>query len=201
MSGAYPAELPLAPVVSQKLFCAVELTGQPIGKGRPRFTRSKSGRPLVYTPAETRAYERDLAWAAKLSMGAREPTRLPVAIDVSAYLEIPSSWSRAKRESALAGTLLPSSVMKSRRLMCCPQPRTTPYHTVVGGAELCITANFRGQCRSDRSQIYCALIPAAFMVGHHLSISDFCKAPSASGVCCSIDGSSSASSVNRLRTA
>src|SRR5262249_37399200 len=107
MSGAYPAELPLAPVVSQKLFCAIELTGQPIGKGRPRFTRTKSGRPLVYTPTETRSYERDLAWAAKLAMGTREPTTVPVAIDVSAYLEIPSSWSRAKRESALAGTLLP----------------------------------------------------------------------------------------------
>src|SRR5262249_30679749 len=49
-----------------------------------------------------------LAWAAKLAMGSRQPTRLPVAIDVSAYLEIPGSWSRAKREAALAGTLLPT---------------------------------------------------------------------------------------------
>jgi hypothetical protein len=62
----------------------------------------------VYTPAETRRYERDLAWAAKLVMGARGPTRLPTAITVLAYLEIPSSWSRAKREAALAGTLLPT---------------------------------------------------------------------------------------------
>jgi Holliday junction resolvase RusA-like endonuclease len=109
MIEAARAELPGSnPVISPKLFCAIELTGQPIGKGRPRFTRTKSGRPIVYTPAETRAYERDLAWAAKLAMGAREPTRLPVALSVEAYLELPSSWNRAKREAALAGTLLPT---------------------------------------------------------------------------------------------
>ena len=100
--------LRLEPIVSPKLFCAVELTGQPIGKGRPRFTRTKRGRPLVYTPTETRSYERDLAWAAKLAMGSRIPTRLPVALSLEAYLEIPSSWPRAKREAALESTLLPT---------------------------------------------------------------------------------------------
>jgi len=105
---ACDAELPLEPVLSPKLFCAIELTGPTVGKGRPRFTRTKSGRPLVYTPAETRSYERDLAWAAKLAMGARDPSRLPVALSLEAYLEIPSSWSRAKREAALTGTLLPT---------------------------------------------------------------------------------------------
>ena len=35
----------------------------------------------------------------------------------------------------------PSSVMNSRRLMCFPHPRIAPYHTVLGKAALCITAN------------------------------------------------------------
>src|SRR5260370_42642408 len=84
MGAARSAELPLEPVISPRLFCAIELTGQPIGKGRPRF-----GKCRVYTPAETRSYERDLAWAAKLAMGSRQPTRLPTAVTVQAYLEIP----------------------------------------------------------------------------------------------------------------
>jgi len=46
--GAQRAELPLEPVVSPKLFCAIELTGQPIGKGRPRFTRNQHKLPAVY---------------------------------------------------------------------------------------------------------------------------------------------------------
>src|SRR5262249_42283631 len=111
LMGAHHAELPLAatPVLSPRFFCAIELTGQPIGKGRPRFTRTKSGRPLVYTPAETRSYERDLAWAAKLAMGTREPTTQPTAITVEAGTwKSPADWSRAKREAALAGTLLPT---------------------------------------------------------------------------------------------
>ena len=41
-------------------------------------------------------------------MGAREPTTQPTAITVAAYLEIPTSWNQAKREAALAGTLLPT---------------------------------------------------------------------------------------------
>jgi len=77
-------------------------------RGRRERRRAAANRAsLVYTDAQTRAYERDLAWASKLAMGSREPTRLPVAIDVSAHLEIPSSWSRVKRDAALAGTLLP----------------------------------------------------------------------------------------------
>src|SRR6185503_4775730 len=45
-----------------------------------------------------------------------------------------------------------------------------------------------------------ALIPAALMIGHHLSISAFWNAPSASGVSCSRGKMSWLSSINRLRT-
>ena len=41
---------------------------------------------------------------------------------------------------------------------------------------------------------------AALIIGHHFSISDFCNAPRASGVCCSRDGISCTSSVSRART-
>ena len=63
-------------------------------RGRRERRRAAANRAsLVYTDAQTRAYERDLAWASKLAMGS--------------HLEIPSSWSRVKRDAALAGTLLP----------------------------------------------------------------------------------------------
>lgn len=39
----------------------VELPGQPVPKGRPRFGRTRKGRPVVYTPPRTARWERDVA--------------------------------------------------------------------------------------------------------------------------------------------
>jgi hypothetical protein len=48
--------------------------------------------------------------------------------------------------SGHAMTALLASVMNSRRLMCSPQPRVSPYHIVLGEGALCITANLGGRC-------------------------------------------------------
>ena len=90
----------------------VELPGEPRGKGRPRsrIARGKAGQQFVavYTDAQTRAYEKALAWAGKAAMGARQPLAGPLAVAVQAVMGVPASWSRPKRDMALAGVLRPT---------------------------------------------------------------------------------------------
>jgi Holliday junction resolvase RusA-like endonuclease len=90
----------------------VELPGEPRGKGRPRsrIARGKAGQQFVavYTDAETRAYEKALAWAGKAAMGPREPLLGPLAVAVEAVMGVPASWSRPKRNKALAGIVRPT---------------------------------------------------------------------------------------------
>ena len=88
----------------------VELPGEPRGKGRPRsrIAGSKVGGQqfvAVYTDAKTRAYEKALAWAGKAAMGPRKPLLGPLAVTVEAVFGVPRSWSRPKRDGALAGVL------------------------------------------------------------------------------------------------
>jgi Holliday junction resolvase RusA-like endonuclease len=87
----------------------VELPGEPRGKGRPRsrIARGKAGQQFVavYTDVQTRAYEKALAWAGKIAMGSRKPLSGPLAVTVEAVFGVPASWSRPKRDSALAGVL------------------------------------------------------------------------------------------------
>jgi len=77
----------------------VILSGQPIGKGRPRFTRQ--GR--TYTPTKTKEYEQKLKAAAIEAMKDqdREPTELPCRVQILAQFEIPKSWPKYKKNAAL----------------------------------------------------------------------------------------------------
>ena len=73
----------------------LEITGQPIGKGRPRFT--KAGH--TYTPQKTKEYERRIhaaAWAA-MAKHDIEQTDRPVSLEIIAFMDIPKSWSKLKR--------------------------------------------------------------------------------------------------------
>ena len=74
------------------------MNGQPIGKGRPRFTRM--GR--VYTPEKTRKYEMRLAAVASDYMVSHglEVTSKPCSVLIKAQFEIPKSWTKAKKEAA-----------------------------------------------------------------------------------------------------
>lgn len=62
--------------------------GDPIAKGRARVGRNKkTGRPVVFTPKETRAYEKrvkQLAWAA-MREARLQPEEGPVQLSVRAY--------------------------------------------------------------------------------------------------------------------
>ena len=76
----------------------------PRGKGRPRFVKA-SGR--TYTPEQTASYEAVIRHEAALEMRGAEPVEGPLAIAVTAVLPIPASWSRKKREAAIAGDVWP----------------------------------------------------------------------------------------------
>lgn len=79
--------------------------GTPRGKGRPRLT-TRGGFPRAYTDEKTRAYEQEIALAAKQA-GAK-PLECPCSVAVTAVLPIPQSWSKKRREEALRGLLVPT---------------------------------------------------------------------------------------------
>lgn len=82
------------------------IDGVPVPKGRPRFT--KAG--VAYTPAKTRAYEKQAAIIADIGMRANGLKRFecPVTVMATAYLPIPKSMTKKDRAAALSGTLLPA---------------------------------------------------------------------------------------------
>jgi Holliday junction resolvase RusA-like endonuclease len=84
----------------------IEVSGQPIGKGRPRFT--KVGH--TYTPQKTKEYERRIHAAAWAEMAKHdiEMTDRPIAIKIIAFMDIPKSWSKIKRLKAEYGALRPT---------------------------------------------------------------------------------------------
>ena len=79
----------------------VILSGQPVGKGRPRFTRA--GR--TYTPAKTKEYEQKLRQAAIEAMKEQDrgPTEMPCRVQILAQFQIPKSWPKYKQRAALTG--------------------------------------------------------------------------------------------------
>lgn len=85
----------------------LEVSGQPIGKGRPRFT--KTGQ--VYTPPKTREYEQRIHAAAWSAMQEQklEPTEKFVHMEVKAFMDIPKSWPKVKRLEAEYGVLKPTA--------------------------------------------------------------------------------------------
>ena len=83
----------------------LEISGQPIGKGRPRFT--KVGH--TYTPQKTKEYERRIHAAAWAEMAKHniDQTLRPVAVEIIAFMDIPKSWSKIKRLEAEYGAISP----------------------------------------------------------------------------------------------
>lgn len=66
---------PLAAVPCAEL--RFSIPGQPLPKARPRVN-TRTGR--AYTPSKTRAWERTVAWHARLALGAQEPLEGDVAL-------------------------------------------------------------------------------------------------------------------------
>ncbi len=83
------------------------IPGQPVAKGRPRFSRQ--GKVVrTYTDAATQSFENLVKFAAAHAMSGQEPSAEPLAIEVHLYMQIPASWSNKKRLQAMQGIVLPT---------------------------------------------------------------------------------------------
>lgn len=90
-------------------YISFKVPGEPRGKGRPRATRMGNNIRL-YTDAKTSAYENLVALACQQAMQAagQPPLTGALALSVIAYVGIPKSTSKAKREQAAEGYLRPT---------------------------------------------------------------------------------------------
>lgn len=83
----------------------VTIPGEIRGKGRPRFT-SRGGFARAFTDAKTANME---AWVKSCAAAAvtGAPIAGPVAVQLEVGVAVPASWSKKKREAALAGAMWP----------------------------------------------------------------------------------------------
>lgn len=77
--------------------------GKPVGKGRPRFTRTGH----TYTPEKTRSYEQAVAWECRKAMKGKLPSTLPQNVSVEVMVKPPKSWTKTKTKNALGGFIAP----------------------------------------------------------------------------------------------
>ncbi|MEX3635984.1 RusA family crossover junction endodeoxyribonuclease [Paraburkholderia sp. BR14320] len=86
--------------------------GEPVPKGRARarLQRLRSGKEFIqqYTPADTRNYERSVAFEAKVAMAGRAPLTGGLVLLVHAWFGIPKSWPKWKQRDARAGLIVPT---------------------------------------------------------------------------------------------
>ena len=81
--------------------------GTPVGKGRPRAARRGSSM-VMFTPEKTANYSALVADHAGLAMAGQPPLTGPLEVCLDMQFPIPSSWSKAHKAAALAGTELPT---------------------------------------------------------------------------------------------
>jgi Holliday junction resolvase RusA-like endonuclease len=81
--------------------------GEPIAKGRPRFSVS-GGFARTFTPKKTRIAE-DNFRAQAIQYRPPAPIETALSVDIKVYRSIPMSWSIKKRMAAISGELRPIS--------------------------------------------------------------------------------------------
>lgn len=75
--------------------------GEPVGKGRPRFSRAGNF-VHTYTPEKTRDYEQRVAQLCRVT-GGKSVGAQPVLLVIKAYLPIPKSASKKAKAAMLSG--------------------------------------------------------------------------------------------------
>lgn len=83
----------------------IVLAGAPRGKERVRFVKA-TGR--TFTPERTVNYESRLALAAQQAMNGRPLFEGPLAVSVTAYMQIATSWPKKRKAAALTGQERPT---------------------------------------------------------------------------------------------
>jgi Holliday junction resolvase RusA-like endonuclease len=87
-------------------FIAFDIPGEPVGKGRPRFTTA-NGHPRTYTPEKTVDFENRVRAIATGKMHGCKPVDGPLFVEILADFAIPKSFSRKDKANANLGGLLP----------------------------------------------------------------------------------------------
>jgi len=90
-------------------FISFSIPGVAVGKGRPRIS-TRGGFARAYTPAPTVVYEAQVAAAGKQAMadaGMTEVLTAPINVRIDVFVQVPKSFSKKKREQALAADLFP----------------------------------------------------------------------------------------------
>ena len=75
----------------------IHIPGTPVPKGRARGVMTKHGRPLFYTPAKTRSWERMAAQVAKIAMKGQKPLTGPLEASIEAVFPYPATWGKNKK--------------------------------------------------------------------------------------------------------
>ena len=75
------------------VLCGFVVPGDPVGKGRPRFSRHGH----AFTPHKTATAESVVAMCARLEFGDQAPTEKPVTVQIEARFAVPASASNKKR--------------------------------------------------------------------------------------------------------
>lgn len=83
--------------------CRFVLPGAPRGKAVAQVTRFGT-----FIPKKTRDEMEAIRMIARIAMAGRPPFEGPIDLKIAAYMPVPKSWPRAKREAALAGRVLPT---------------------------------------------------------------------------------------------
>ena len=96
-----------APAHLPGVHIAFTVPGQPVAKGRAKFSR-KGAFVRAYTPEKTANYEGLVAYSCAQAMGGMEPLAGPLSIDLAVGVQIPVSWSKKRQAAAEAGHVRPT---------------------------------------------------------------------------------------------
>lgn len=80
---------------------SITVPGEPVAKGRPRFTRTGH----VYTPKKTAIYETAVRMSVMAAMKGHKIVTGAVRLTVTAFFPIPASYPLSKKAKAKAGIL------------------------------------------------------------------------------------------------
>ena len=83
------------------------VSGDPKGKGRPRFARHGKF-TKVYTDQQTLDYETAIQLCAKQAIGSGEPLKEAVGVYLYVRLPVPQSYSKKRKEACLCGSERPT---------------------------------------------------------------------------------------------
>jgi Holliday junction resolvase RusA-like endonuclease len=84
----------------------IELEGEIVAKGRPRFT-TRGGYARTYTPKKTKDFESYVELMTKQQF--KQPFEKPVRVDILIKKRPPKSWSKKKQKQAILGNVTPTA--------------------------------------------------------------------------------------------